>query len=350
MKEQFTAKTIEEAKALAVEKFGVSADQIVFRILEEPKKGGFLGIGKREAVIEAFYEQPEEAAEEKVEAKPVQKPEKKPVFQPAEEVVSTAKTTVHKQTSDTDIQEKTSASETDQKADQQMTLGIESEPIEEILTEKTMTSGLIQAKKYIQDVYGAMGIVVDVVVMRTKNGIRIEISNENKSGTIIGRRGETLDSIQYLVSILVNKDSEEYSRVLLDSNGYREKRRKTLESLAEKIAKGVLRTGRSNSLEPMNPYERRIIHSRISEIEGVSSRSVGEDPYRKVIVSLDHPKKGGYRKNGHGNGGKRPYREKKPEDYKRKNLDSMKTSFERDYKKPKPEDELNAGLYGKIEF
>ena len=138
----------------------------------------------------------------------------------------------------------------------------------------------------------------------------------------------------------MNKDSEDYCRLLLDSNGYREKRRKTLEQLAEKIARSVLRSGRSTTLEPMNPYERRIIHSKISEIEGVTSKSVGEDPYRKVVVSSTTGRRGG----------KRPYRERKPEDFQRKNLDSMKTSFERDYKKPKPEDELNAGLYGKIEF
>ena len=198
-----------------------------------------------------------------------------------------------------------------------------------------------------------MGIETEITVMQTANGVRMEISSQNKSGTIIGRRGETLDSIQYLASILVNKDSETYCRLLLDSNGYREKRRKTLEQLAEKIARSVLRTGRSTTLEPMNPYERRIIHSRIAEIDGVTSRSVGEDPYRKVVVSsVNGRRQGGNRggRNGQNHGGKRPYRERGPEDFKRKNLDSMKTSFERDYKKPKPEDELNAGLYGKIEF
>ena len=127
----------------------------------------------------------------------------------------------------------------------------------------------------------------------------------------------------------------------------------TLEQLAEKIARSVLRSGRSTTLEPMNPYERRIIHSKISEIEGVTSKSVGEDPYRKVVVSSTTGRRSGGNRGGKGSqnrGGKRPYREKKPEDFRRKNLDSMKTSFERDYKKPKPEDELNTGLYGKIEF
>ena len=281
MKEIFTAKSIEEAKHLAVEKFGVSEDQIVFRILEEPKKGIF-GKVKREAQVEAVYE-----------------------------------------------------------------------AIETILTEGEMSPNLLRARQYIADIYAAMGITVTISTMRTANGIRMELRSDNKSGTIIGRRGETLDSIQYLASILVNKDSEDYCRLLLDSNGYREKRRKTLEQLAEKIARSVLRSGRSTTLEPMNPYERRIIHSKISEIEGVTSKSVGEDPYRKVVVSSTTGRRSGGNRGGKGGqnrGGKRPYREKKPEDFRRKNLDSMKTSFERDYKKPKPEDELNTGLYGKIEF
>ena len=322
MKEIFTAKSIEEAKHLAVEKFGVSEDQIVFRILEEPKKGIF-GKVKREAQVEAVYEAAEEAA-------PAM-----PISRPVQEAVSSVEEIII------------------DKDDNSPTRGMESEAIETILTEGEMSPNLLRARQYIADIYAAMGITVTISTMRTANGIRMELRSDNKSGTIIGRRGETLDSIQYLASILVNKDSEDYCRLLLDSNGYREKRRKTLEQLAEKIARSVLRSGRSTTLEPMNPYERRIIHSKISEIEGVTSKSVGEDPYRKVVVSSTTGRRSGGNRGGKGGqnrGGKRPYREKKPEDFRRKNLDSMKTSFERDYKKPKPEDELNTGLYGKIEF
>ncbi|WP_449073266.1 RNA-binding cell elongation regulator Jag/EloR [Ruminococcus sp.] len=330
MKEIFTAKSIEEAKYLAAEKFGVSEDQIVYRILEEPKKGLF-GKIKREAQVEAVYEEPAAAAAPET---PAETPAA-PVSQPVQEAVSSVEEIVI------------------DKDDNSPTRGMESEAIEDILTEENMTPGLLRARQYIADIYAAMGITVTITTMRTANGIRMELRSDNKSGTIIGRRGETLDSIQYLASILVNKDSEDYCRLLLDSNGYREKRRKTLEQLAEKIARSVLRSGRSTTLEPMNPYERRIIHSKISEIEGVTSKSVGEDPYRKVVVSSTTGRRSGGNRGGRGGqnrGGKRPYRERKPEDFQRKNLDSMKTSFERDYKKPKPEDELNAGLYGKIEF
>lgn len=330
MKEIFTAKSIEEAKHLAAEKFGVSEYQIVYRILEEPKKGLF-GKIKREAQVEAVYEEPAAAAAPET---PAETPAA-PVSQPVQEAVSSVEEIVI------------------DKDDNSPTRGMESEAIEDILTEENMTPGLLRARQYIADIYAAMGITVTITTMRTANGIRMELRSDNKSGTIIGRRGETLDSIQYLASILVNKDSEDYCRLLLDSNGYREKRRKTLEQLAEKIARSVLRSGRSTTLEPMNPYERRIIHSKISEIEGVTSKSVGEDPYRKVVVSSTTGRRSGGNRGGRGGqnrGGKRPYRERKPEDFQRKNLDSMKTNFERDYKKPKPEDELNAGLYGKIEF
>lgn len=330
MKEIFTAKSIEEAKHLAAEKFGVSEYQIVYRILEEPKKGLF-GKIKREAQVEAVYEEPAAAAAPET---PAETPAA-PVSQPVQEAVSSVEEIVI------------------DKDDNSPTRGMESEAIEDILTEENMTPGLLRARQYIADIYAAMGITVTITTMRTANDIRMELRSDNKSGTIIGRRGETLDSIQYLASILVNKDSEDYCRLLLDSNGYREKRRKTLEQLAEKIARSVLRSGRSTTLEPMNPYERRIIHSKISEIEGVTSKSVGEDPYRKVVVSSTTGRRSGGNRGGRGGqnrGGKRPYRERKPEDFQRKNLDSMKTSFERDYKKPKPEDELNAGLYGKIEF
>ncbi|MGN1403570.1 MAG: RNA-binding cell elongation regulator Jag/EloR [Ruminococcus sp.] len=332
MKEIFTAKTIEEAKQMASEKFGVSEDNIVFRILEEPKKSLF-GKVKREAQVEAVYEpaEPEEApAPAPAPAVEPEVPEKPAV----QEAVASVEEIVIPQ-------------------DDSATRGMESEAIETILTEEEMTPNLLRARQYIADIYQAMGIEVTITTMRTENGIRMELRSQSKSGTIIGRRGETLDSIQYLASILVNKDNEDYCRLLLDSNGYREKRRKTLEQLADKIARGVLRTGRATTLEPMNPYERRIIHSRISEIEGVTSRSVGEDPYRKVVVSSVNGKRSGGNRGGKGGqnrGGKRPYRERQPEDFKRTNLDSVKTSFERDYKKPKPEDELNAGLYGKIEF
>ena len=118
-----------------------------------------------------------------------------------------------------------------------------------------------------------------------KEVVYIEIDGKD-SGTVIGKRGQTLDSLQYLVSLVVNKESEDYLRVKLDTENYRERRKETLETLAKNIAYKVKRTRRSVSLEPMNPYERRIIHSALQNDKYVFTRSEGEEPFRHVVISL----------------------------------------------------------------
>lgn len=376
MKKVFTAKTIEEAKRIACEAFGVSEDYIVFRILEEPKKSLF-GKVKREAQVEATYEMLEEIQAEsakKTAAKKSSASAKKPIApalakKPAEPAEKPAAPTTKPAEPEAKVAAPTpkpaelEAKPTAQRptpdrivTEDNGTHSIELEEVERVLEGDDLSPALAKAKQYVTDIYEGMGISVQVCVLQTKSGIRMEISSSYKSGTIIGRRGEMLDSIQYLASIVVNKESEEYCRLLLDSNGYREKRRKTLEQLAQKIARNVQRSGRSTTLEPMNPYVRRIIHSQIAKIEGVTSRSVGEDPYRKVIISPVGGYRGGHRggsgKGNDGNRQQRPYRDRNrnPEDFSRKDMDLMKTNFERDYKKPRPEDNLNIGLYGKIEI
>ena len=139
------------------------------------------------------------------------------------------------------------------------------------------------------------------ILTENEDGAVIDITGDT-TGAVIGRRGETLDAIQYLASMAANRSDKEYYRITLDSCGYREKRKAILEDLARKISKSVLRTGRTSTLEPMNPYERRIIHAAVSEIEGVTSKSIGEEPYRKVVISSVNGrperrqgvKKGGY--------------------------------------------------------
>lgn len=146
-----------------------------------------------------------------------------------------------------------------------------------------------QAIDYLQCVLNEMGLEVTVTGEESEPNTCMIAIEGGDVGTIIGRRGETLDALQYLTSMVTNRGEKDYYRVTVDSNGYREKRRATLEELANKIAKSVIRTGRSTALEPMNPYERRIIHSVISDIEGVTSKSSGEEPYRKVIISSTNP-------------------------------------------------------------
>ena len=263
MKQVFIAKSIDEAKAMAVSEFGVEESRITFTVVEEPKKGLF-GKIKGEAKVEAEFE-----------------PSKAEI-----------------------------------------------------------------AADYIKSILRNMGFETDLNITENEDGAVIEILGDT-TGTIIGRRGETLDAIQYLASMTANKGDKEYYRISVDSCGYREKRKAILEDLAAKISKTVIRTGRTSSLEPMNPYERRIIHSAVANIEGVTSKSIGEEPYRKVVISSTNPRpkrdhKGGYNKGRNRRNGENQHR----------SLDMMKTSFEKEYKKPKPEDSLLVGgdLYGKIDI
>ena len=171
---------------------------------------------------------------------------------------------------------------------------------------------LVLAKEYLLDLLGRLGVENAVLNVEEKeNAALITIDGENL-GTIIGRRGETLDALQYLTSLVCNRAKGEFYKITLDCCGYREKREETLKELAQKIARQVLKTGRNSVLEPMNPYERRIIHSVISEIEGVSSKSVGEDPNRKVVVMSNNPRKPSRgRRNNRRDGGER--RDRRPE-------------------------------------
>ena len=150
-----------------------------------------------------------------------------------------------------------------------------------------------QAKKFLQDVFQAMNmvVVIDAKFDETENALDVELSGD-EMGVLIGKRGQTLDSLQYLVSLVVNKKSENYVRVKLDTENYRERRKETLETLAKNIAYKVKRTKRSVSLEPMNPYERRIIHAALQNDKYVTTRSEGEDPFRHVIISLKREGRG----------------------------------------------------------
>jgi spoIIIJ-associated protein len=116
--------------------------------------------------------------------------------------------------------------------------------------------------------------------------VYVEIDGED-SKTIIGKRGQTLDAIQYLTNLVSNKDKEEYRRVVIDVEGYRNRREKTLEQLAAKLARKALRSGRSVRLEPMNPYERKVIHATLQKVEGLTTRSEGEEPFRRVIIEKE---------------------------------------------------------------
>lgn len=143
------------------------------------------------------------------------------------------------------------------------------------------------AVSFLNGIFENMGITAELEAALEDNMMKIDISGP-KMGLVIGYRGETLDSLQYLTSLVVNKRREgEYVRVVLDTEGYRLKREETLERLAEKTAYKVKKYRRPMKLEPMNPYERRIIHSKLQKIEGIVTHSVGDEPYRRVVIELD---------------------------------------------------------------
>ncbi|MBB2184742.1 protein jag [Lachnospiraceae bacterium MD1] len=177
------------------------------------------------------------------------------------------------------------------------------------------------AKKFLQDVFQAMNIQAEIQVLYDQENATLEINVDGEEmGVLIGKRGQTLDSLQYLISLVINKNSENYVKVKLDTENYRERRKETLENLAKNIAFKVKRTRKPISLEPMNPYERRIIHSALQNDKYVETYSEGEEPYRKVVVNIkkgmrdlkysNNKSTGGYRKdyNKDGNRGyNKPY-------------------------------------------
>ena len=144
-----------------------------------------------------------------------------------------------------------------------------------------------QAKKFLQDVFQAMNmvVVIDAKFDEAENTLDVELSGD-EMGVLIGKRGQTLDSLQYLISLVVNKETDEYIRVKVDTENYRQRRKETLENLAKNISYRVKRTKRPVSLEPMNPYERRIIHSALQNDKYVTTHSEGEEPFRRVVVTL----------------------------------------------------------------
>lgn len=349
MKEVFTAATIEEAKALAAESFGVSMDKITFKVLDEVKKGLFR---KPSARVQAEYEYPAPVASNESDVPPIKvmvteddrkaskaaKEESKPAPAPApapapvkpEPVVEAVK----------EIKEAAAEEPAD-------VYGEEPAAPAKPIDPKAFAAKTEAAVNYIVNILEKMGLEnVSAVPTEADGGIIIELSADGLSD-MIGKKGELLDSLQYLSSLVCNRIDREYFRITTDSCGFRARRKAQLERLAHKLATNVKKSGRTHSLEPMNPYERRIIHAAVSEVEGVTSKSVGEEPYRKVVISSTEKKPRGDFKGGKGGrrGGGRGHSKPKPH-Y------DITTSFEKNYKKPKPEDDmdLGSGAYGKINF
>ena len=156
-----------------------------------------------------------------------------------------------------------------------------------VINAKVKSSVTDRAKIFLNDVFAAMNmtVVIEAEYNENEKELSVDLSGDDM-GVLIGKRGQTLDSLQYLVSLIVNKESTDYIRVKVDTENYRKRRQDTLENLAKNIAFKVKRTKRTVSLEPMNPYERRIIHSALQNDKFVTTHSEGEEPYRHVVVTL----------------------------------------------------------------
>ena len=173
-------------------------------------------------------------------------------------------------------------------------LGIGSK--ESVIEVTVKNPDVYKAKAFLKKIFEDMNLEVCINASSEGDELKVELSGENM-GIIIGKRGDTLDSLQYLTSLVVNHGRDEYCKVTIDTENYREKRYNALIALAERLAEKVARTGKKYTLEPMNPYERRIIHSTLQSNDNVTTFSVGEDPYRKLVIAPKNaPSKSTYHK------------------------------------------------------
>ena len=257
---QVSAKTVEDAVLEAAMKLATTREHLEYEVIEKGS-AGFLGFGAKPAVIKARALTDEE----------IEKTEKQP--EPVKEVVKQeAKKEIKKEVKKEEPVKAPKAEKAEEPA---------------VVKKEAVSGKEISAEDFLKDVFKAMDMVVEIKVTENKEEktMDIELSGEDM-GVLIGKRGQTLDSLQYLVSLVVNKYSDEYIRVKIDTENYRERRKETLENLARNIAYKVKRTRKTVSLEPMNPYERRVIHSALQNDRYVTTHSEGEEPYRRVVVTL----------------------------------------------------------------
>lgn len=245
---------IEEAVKLALVDLKLTREEVEVIVLEQPSKG-FFGIGSKLAKVRVVPK----------EKKVIEEP--KPIEEKVKETIAEEKRPEQKKNNNRKRKEKRKT--------------VIPKEIEENLVPLEEHPAL----DFLKDITEKMGLQLSVTAKAGEESLYININGKD-AGTVIGKRGQTLDAIQYLTSLVVNKDEEKYTRVVVDAENYREKRKKTLEQLANRIAEKVLRTKKSVRLEPMNPYERKVIHATLQSNPNVTTKSEGEEPYRRVIIEL----------------------------------------------------------------
>ena len=270
IKKTFTGDTVEDAITQASVAFGLTSDKLGYDVIDKGAKG-FLGLGARKVVIEAWDKEAENEARKAAEelakaAAPVEEAAEK-----AEKAVKEAVEAVPR-----DFRTAETAKEASAEAEEQAAEVVP--PTEEEIAR------FENGKKFLEDIFREMGLEV-LVEYRLAPEDTLEINLAGREmGVLIGKRGQTLDSLQYLTNLVVNRGEEKRFHVRVDTENYRARRKETLESLAKNIAYKVKRTRKSMALEPMNAYERRIIHTTLQQDNFVMTKSEGEDPYRHVVV------------------------------------------------------------------
>lgn len=260
-------KDVEEATRLALIDLNLTIDQVVVKVLEEPSKG-FFGLGSKLAKVRV---------EKKIEEKKVEKKE-----EPAKVETYTKPVRPEK------IVKKDAPEKREKRSEKPKQTAAFHDEVSFSLKEKPenlvdMQDGV--AATFLKELTEKMGLDLSIKVEGNESCIYVDMAGKD-SGTVIGKRGQTLDAIQYLTSLVVNKDKEKYLRVIIDAENYRQKRERTLEQLAVRLADKVIKTRKSVRLEPMNPYERKVIHATLQVNPAVTTRSEGEEPYRRVIIEL----------------------------------------------------------------
>ena len=279
--QESTGKTVDEARAKACALLGVQADDmnVSYEVLEMPQKTGFLGLKTTPAKVRVSVEEPDAPAA--APEKPVQTVAEQPV-EAAAPVQETAPEAEQAPAVEEPAAEQTPAAEQPAEAAE------EAEEVEVpiVIEENAKVKAAVD---YLREVITLMGVEnVTFSAVQKGEATIIRLDGE-KLGALIGRRGETMESLSYLASLVANRLEGDYIKLGLDVAGYRDKRESDLTALAQRIGAKVRKTGRSFAMEPMNPYERRIIHSAISKMEGVRSESKGEGRDRRVVIYSTAP-------------------------------------------------------------
>ena len=283
-----SAKTLDDAITEALIQLGVTSDRLEYNVIEKGS-AGFLGIGMKQAVIEAWKKEDKEeeeflkAVEETIRENPVKE------YFAKEDNVKEDDVKEHQAEEAAKKEEAVREEKTEKEEASANAKEEKSEPVsvkEKELLAKVEDETIRYVEQFVKDTLKAMDMDVEITSSIDKDGaLYVDMKGENM-GILIGKRGQTLDSLQYLANRVANKHQSGYVRVKLDTENYRARREETVKHLAKNIAHKVKRNRRPVILEPMNPYERRIIHSTLQSDPYVTTHSEGEEPYRKVVVTL----------------------------------------------------------------